>query len=65
MHDVAAKRESGLFNGGTASQRDERTHPEGTRQRAAANQVTEATPRPGRRAKQDPKVSAGRHDRLR
>ena len=65
MHDVTPERQSGLFHSRAASQRDERAHAKGTRQRAATYEVTKATPRTGRRTKQDSKISAGRHDRLR
>ncbi len=65
MHDVTSERQSRLINSSAASQRNERAHAKRTRQRAAAYEVTEATPRPGRRTKQDSKISAGRHDRLR
>jgi hypothetical protein len=65
VYHVTPERQSRLFHGDAASQCDERAHAKCTRQRAAAHEMTEATPRTGRRAKQNSKISAGRHDRLR
>ena len=48
-----------------AAQGDEWTHAESTCERSAANEMTETAARPGRCTKQDPEISAGRHDTLR
>jgi hypothetical protein len=65
MHDVAAKTERCLPYRSPAAQRDERADAERARQRSAAHQVTEPAAWTRRGAKQNSKISAGRHDRLR
>jgi hypothetical protein len=64
-HDIASEGERGVGDAPAAAKRDQRTNAERFRQRAAANEVTEAAARAGRRAKQDAQITAAHRDKPR